>query len=102
MTTAATAASRSLAPKSPFPASSRALTMSPPTPAQRPLIISVASLILPGRIPASAADSALPPTAKMCAPRRVRFSNRWRATNTAIAITTAPGKPWISAVPIFL
>jgi ribose transport system permease protein len=40
MTTAATACSRSFAPKRPLPASSRELRMIPPMPAVRPLIIS--------------------------------------------------------------
>ena len=41
ITTAATACSRSFAPKRPLPASSLALRMIPAIPAQRPLIISV-------------------------------------------------------------
>ena len=40
ITTAATACSRSFAPNSPLPASSRELRMIPAMPAQRPLIIS--------------------------------------------------------------
>src|SRR5438105_3661826 len=63
ITTAATAASRSPAPNSPFPASSRELRISPPMPPVSPLIIKAISLTRPGRIPAYAAASGLPPTA---------------------------------------